>query len=252
MKDARFKELLNLYLDQRLSAAEAAELEAGLREDPSRRRALRDYESMQSACSVLFSQVQSRAPSSEALRRALSRAEARIDSPRPVRDAWGWPTWGVTGGLAACVALVVARLSLPSGGLASAPASDAGAAAPSEGALILASNAPEVPAEVARKSMPRDLTFAALGISPETANANSVSQWILVGDETELFSTLEQATVAGEALISNWDAPILVNRGPGLGVPPGQAFSGTPIRVWTSEEARGGVHVEAVGYRFER
>jgi anti-sigma factor RsiW len=38
MNDARFKELLNLHLDHRLSADEAHELEQALKADPVRRR----------------------------------------------------------------------------------------------------------------------------------------------------------------------------------------------------------------------
>ena len=38
MSDQRFKELLNLYLDHRLSDAEAVELEQSLRADAGRRK----------------------------------------------------------------------------------------------------------------------------------------------------------------------------------------------------------------------
>lgn len=250
MKDARFKELLNLHLDHRLSPAEAEEMEAALRADPARRKALRDYEAMQSACAALFARTEARAPSSSALRRALRQAEDRIDHPRSVRDAWGWPTWGLTGGLAACVALVVARLSQPALSTAKAP----GQALPEpEGPVVLAATsvprAALTPAP-ARAAMPSQLTFAALGLNPHGTNADAASRWILQVDEPAMYATVEQATAAGEALQA-WS---------GAASSAGQQsahtsghFAGRPINAWGQTQLVSGAYqTESASYRFER
>jgi hypothetical protein len=53
MKDSEFIELLNLYLDHEISAADAARLEAEVQSNPDRRRVYREYCQMQKACKVL-------------------------------------------------------------------------------------------------------------------------------------------------------------------------------------------------------
>lgn len=241
MKDARFKELLNLHLDHRLSAAEAEELEAALRADPARLKALRDYEAMQSACATLFARVEARAPSSVALRRALRQAENRIEHPRSLRDAWGWPTWGITGGLAACVALVVARLSQPALGIAKEPGKAAPSAAP---AAVLAAAVPVAGPSVApvRSVVPSQITFAALGLNPGGSNADAASRWILREDEPAVYATIEEANAAGESMQA-WAASVP------RATP--SHFSGRPISA-LSAGASGAFQAEAVAYRFER
>ncbi len=246
MKDARFKELLNLHLDHRLSPAEAEELEAALESDPSRRKILRDYEAMQSACSALFARNASHAPSSQALRRALLKAEDRMAHPSSVRDGWGWTTWGITGAAAACVALVVARLSLPA--VSTVSASDA--ETPDHGANINAA-ASGLGAEATRPAarganLPRHLTFAALGLNPGAMNADSVSRWVLDLEEPAMFATLEEAHAATEALRA-WMPPA------SAGMPQVPHFSSRPI---TAIGAGGGsgaaFQVGTASFRFER
>ena len=243
MKDARFKELLNLHLDHRLSPAEAEELEAALREDPARRRALRDYEAMQSACSALFARCEARAPSSEALRRALRQAESRMAHPRSLRDAWGWPTWGLTGGLAACVALVVARLSQPAMITAKAPEQ----AEPLPGHLLAAVDATQEPVLASgRPPVPSQITFAAVGLTPNGANADAASRWILQADEPAVYATLEEASAAGETMQA-WSAPAA----PQVATP--AHFVSRPINAWSHSGTAGATtQLEAVAYRFER
>lgn len=243
MKDARFKELLNLHLDHRLSAAEAEELEAALRDDPVRRKALRDYEAMQSACATLFARCESRAPSSTALRRALRQAESRMENPRSLRDAWGWPTWGLTGGLAACVALVVARLSQPAFVTAKAPETIAEPNAGPDIASIALAPAPSA-GSVARTGMPSQITFAALGISSPGANADAASRWILQADEPAVYATLEEASAAGETMQA-WHAPAPQATSPAH-------FNSRPINAWGRASTPVSAQLENVAYRFER
>ena len=53
MKDSEFIELLNLYLDHEITAADAARLEAEVQASPERRRVYQQYCRMQKACTML-------------------------------------------------------------------------------------------------------------------------------------------------------------------------------------------------------
>src|SRR5205823_1698019 len=65
MKDSEFTQLLNLYLDHEISAADAARLEAEVMSNPARRRVYQDYCRMQKACKLLASEFQSEAASAD-------------------------------------------------------------------------------------------------------------------------------------------------------------------------------------------
>jgi hypothetical protein len=111
MKDARFIELLNLYVDQQLAAAEATELEAELQESAERRRTYQQYCRMQKACTQLFEQERQAAPANTKLSRALADADRKVvEFPEP-RTRWrqrGVFAVGVAA-MAACVAIVLVR-----------------------------------------------------------------------------------------------------------------------------------------------
>lgn len=62
MKDTKFVELLNLYLDHQISETEAAQLEAEIRSNPARHRLYRQYCQMQKACTLLTEQFCAEAP----------------------------------------------------------------------------------------------------------------------------------------------------------------------------------------------
>lgn len=62
MKDTKFIELLNLYLDHEITADETAQLEAEISGNPQRYRAYQDYCRMQKACTVLAEQTGAMAP----------------------------------------------------------------------------------------------------------------------------------------------------------------------------------------------
>ncbi|PTX99064.1 zf-HC2 domain-containing protein [Opitutus sp. ER46] len=101
MKDSEFIELLNLYLDHEISAADAARLEAEVQGNPSRRRIYQDYCRMQKACRMLAEDFVSE-PTPETSRKVIAfNAQPR----RSVRAK----VYALAGGLtaaAACVALV--------------------------------------------------------------------------------------------------------------------------------------------------
>ncbi len=65
MKDSKFIELLNLYVDHQISPAEAEQLEAEVKGDPERRRVYREYCQMQKACAVLAENFRTEAPAGD-------------------------------------------------------------------------------------------------------------------------------------------------------------------------------------------
>jgi anti-sigma factor RsiW len=111
MKDSRFIELLNLYVDQQLTAAEATELEAELQRNPESRRTYQQYCRMQKACTQLFEQERQAAPSVSTLSRALAQADKKVLSFPEQRPLWRQRAVFGAGlaAMAACVAFVLVR-----------------------------------------------------------------------------------------------------------------------------------------------
>lgn len=128
MKDSKFIELLNLYVDHQIGDEEAAVLETEIQRNPGRRRIYRQYCQMQKACSMLAENFRSEAQTSGRL------VDVATKTPRRI------PAFGYAVGVlaAACIALaVVYRTPAPS--LSSAPA--VAIVAPVESA-VLATPAP--------------------------------------------------------------------------------------------------------------
>lgn len=97
MKDSKFIELLNLYIDHQISPADAALLEAEIQKNAERRRVYRQYCQMQKACVTLAENFRSDPPASEKL----------IEMARGTRRmAFATYAMGIAAA-AACVALVV-------------------------------------------------------------------------------------------------------------------------------------------------
>src|SRR6476620_5983664 len=99
MKDSEFTELLNLYLDHEISAADAARLEAEVQSNPARRRVYEDYCRMQKACKMLAQDFASE--TSEADRKIV----AFESGANAARNKLGYLT-GALAAAAACVAAV--------------------------------------------------------------------------------------------------------------------------------------------------
>jgi hypothetical protein len=254
MSDQRFKELLNLYLDHRLSDAEAGELEQCLRADARRRKVLRDYSLIEAGCSELFTRAASQAPSSAALCRSLRTVEARM-ARADSRDsaAWSWREWsagwGLAGaGLAACAAVFVIVRSGGADGVkpvavaaTSTPPAAVRLAEPVSVAPAPATvSVPAVAAVVERVSerqKARNLTLAALGLTmDEPALARGGKQWAEVRETYELANLSPSARswiIATAGTESGWN----------------QAQS-TSLTMQTGLSA--GYQVESAGYRFER
>lgn len=251
MSDQRFKELLNLYLDHRLSDAEAVELEQSLRADAGRRKVLRDYSLIQGGCSELFSRAATRAPSSAAWCRSLRTVEARISRVGGQGSvAWNWrgwsAGWGMAGaGLAACAAIFVAvRNGGPDG-----PPQTSVAATPAP--PIVARLSDTVPVAVAAASTvgvtggegvserqkARNLTLAALGLTmDEPAMTRRGKQWADVRETYELADLSPSARswiIATSGTESGWGQTQSAALTMQAGVTPAP-------------------QIESAGYRFER
>jgi len=106
MNEARFIELLNLYVDHQIDPGEAAELEAEVLRNPTRRRTYNQYCRMQKGCRLLGGHSRSNAPVAVGFIRSLDAAERKI--ARPVLPSWRSPYAGAFAAcaMAACVAVV--------------------------------------------------------------------------------------------------------------------------------------------------
>lgn len=65
MKESKFIELLNLYVDHQISPAEAELLEAEVKSNPAHRRIYREYCEMQKGCAMLAETFRTEAPASD-------------------------------------------------------------------------------------------------------------------------------------------------------------------------------------------
>lgn len=110
MKDSEFIELLNLYLDHEISAADAAKLEAEVQTNPARRRVYQQYCRMQKACKLVASDFQSETeevavPSD---RKVVAFDPTAISAAALQRKRAGrLYTLGTFAAVAACMAIVV-------------------------------------------------------------------------------------------------------------------------------------------------
>ncbi len=182
MNDRRFIELLNLYIDDQIDPAGAAELEAEVVRNADRRSIYNDYCRLQRGCSLLGDGARAHAPSSTIFARSLRDAERKISAPR--RTIWRPAYTGMfsAAAVAACVAVVVVvntrEVSVsPSGGeqLAAVGAGISSASstgASNESALPLISVA-------SQESLPFEfqpvLSAAALGVARNSREAEIAS-----------------------------------------------------------------------------
>ncbi|HTQ31515.1 MAG TPA: hypothetical protein VMI53_09925 [Opitutaceae bacterium] len=111
MKESRFIELLNLYIDQQISPAEAAELEVEIARSPAHHRTYLQYCRMHRACVMLFENFQ--VPPAP-LAQALDQAEGKVTT-FPARRFRVTRAAGVAGlaVAAACIAFVVVNQTSP-------------------------------------------------------------------------------------------------------------------------------------------
>lgn len=124
MKDSKFIELLNLYLDQQIEPAEAALLEDEIARNPARRQTYQQYCRMHRACTLMFEQSRPTSDVGEKVALAAAVAEDKIRAfPAPSRG-YGWIGYATGLAAAACVALVVVQRRPAAPAAAPAPAQE--------------------------------------------------------------------------------------------------------------------------------
>jgi anti-sigma factor RsiW len=117
MKDTRFIELVNLYVDRQISPAETAELEADIQGNPRHRKIYQQYCHMHCATKLVYESFRANAeqPAGEASRqRGGSVAQFEHSRQRSHRARWYYSIGGLAA--AACFTVVVMRLSTTSPG----------------------------------------------------------------------------------------------------------------------------------------
>ena len=107
MKDNRFIELVNLYIDRQITAAETAELEAEMQGNPRRRAIYRQYCQLHSATKRVYDSFRANATDPQATASVGRASITRFDS-RP-RSRWVHMAGGLIA--AACLTLVFVRYS---------------------------------------------------------------------------------------------------------------------------------------------
>ena len=108
MKDHRFIELVNLYIDRQISAAETADLEAEIQANPRRRAIYHQYCQINRAATLVYESFRTDAPGQENVLAKGKATIARIQhSGHQPRARWAYYAGGLA---AACVALVLVRL----------------------------------------------------------------------------------------------------------------------------------------------
>jgi len=118
MRDSRFIELVNLYIDRQITAEETAELEAEMQDNPRRRAVYRQYCHLHSATKQVYDRFRAQATDPQAAAPA-GRARIAAFESRP-RANW----IHYVGGLAAagCLAMVFIRYNSSSPAPADLPA----------------------------------------------------------------------------------------------------------------------------------
>ncbi|SDS57274.1 hypothetical protein [Opitutus sp. GAS368] len=161
MKDQRFIELVNLYIDRQITVAETAELEAEIQTSPRRRAVYRQYCQLHSATKQVYDSFRTSAASPQP---GLPAGRAVLTDFKPrSRSNWIHYAGGLTA--AACLTVVLIRFNSNS-----RPATDTPVKAGSVPAVQVAAVAPAVPV-VATPTVPT-ATPAAPGITSLRSNLN--------------------------------------------------------------------------------
>jgi hypothetical protein len=107
VKESKFIELLNLYIDQQISPGEAALLEEEILNNPRHRRIYHQYCKMHRACTLVLENIRVRADQAPT---GVEEVASRVVDfeLRPRRSAWGYYAAGLAA--AACVALVAVQV----------------------------------------------------------------------------------------------------------------------------------------------
>jgi hypothetical protein len=107
MKDTRFIELVNLYVDRQISPAEQAELELEIQSSPRRRQVYQQYCRMHRATKLVYESFRAHADQPATALRAPATIAHIADRARRRRQRWVYAAGGLA---AACLTLVLVRM----------------------------------------------------------------------------------------------------------------------------------------------
>ena len=114
MKDSEFIQLLNLYLDHEISAADAARLEAEVQSNPERQKIYRQYCRMQKACKLLTTDFAPEVATTQRRERTVvSFSAQRATASQRHARAGNFYTIGALTAAAACVAIIFVGRNRP-------------------------------------------------------------------------------------------------------------------------------------------
>jgi hypothetical protein len=128
MKDTRFTELINLYIDRQITAAEAAELEEEIRDNPERRRAYIEYCKLHRATKLVYDSFRAHASPVDTAPRGFATIEKFEHRQRGRRYRWLYAVGGAAAAVA-CLSVVSLRYAA-SNATAESPALQTAALAP--------------------------------------------------------------------------------------------------------------------------
>ncbi len=192
MKDQRFIELLNLYIDRQITAEETAELEAEIQHDPARQAVYHQYCKIHTATKLVYESF--RAGASEQPAAGASRAATiELFESRRRRSYWGYYAGGLAA--AACLALVFVRQVSPSASHAPLLA-----AAPKPAVVVTPSTTPQ-PAAPVREIAATDPVNNPISLRNSAANPDYSALLVALREQDE-----------ERALTERWQA----NRSPSL------------------------------------
>jgi hypothetical protein len=112
MKEFKFIELLNLYIDRQISPQDSALLEEEILKDPRRRQTYSQYCRMHRACTLVLEQISARNQAERPAATVLA-----FETPRHAR----WRYYAAGFAAAACVAFVAVRTVLRPGNASLSP-----------------------------------------------------------------------------------------------------------------------------------
>lgn len=110
MKDSRFIDLLNQYIDRQITAEETAELEAEIQQNPKRQAVYRQYCQIHSATKLVYESFRAGAAEQPATPSGRP-ATIELFESRRRRSSWAYYAGGLAA--AACLALVLVRSNPP-------------------------------------------------------------------------------------------------------------------------------------------
>ncbi|HTL66425.1 MAG TPA: hypothetical protein VL200_02070 [Lacunisphaera sp.] len=231
MKDHRFIELVNLYIDRQITAAETAELETEIQGNPRRRAIYQQYCKMHRATTLLYDSFRAQAAGPGATETPAQGSIALFESRQRVRR-FRWAYYASGAAAAACLALVLVRVN-------NRPDADAtpSAAVPPPVRVAVASQ----PAVAAQPAAERETTPVQVVVGP--ASLRNVTDQ----DFAALLAALRQdqqrnGRVASDRVSSLFDDGVFA--APPVLLPPGQ-------RVFRSQQTPA-QQAEFTGYQFQR